>query len=223
MSAPVPKDALVYLVDDDEAIRDALAFLFRSRRLAVEEFPSGEALLRALPLRPLGCIVMDMRMDGLTGLETFDRLKAAGVTLPVIFLTGHGDVPVAVEALKKGAADFVEKPFNDNQLVDTVLGCLERRSEELREAVLRDELTSRLKGLSDRETGVLTLMLEGRLNKQIADDLSISMRTVEVHRARVLEKMGARNAVELAGSLKAAGVTPAKRGTSEPREPGTSL
>ncbi|MCD2179545.1 response regulator transcription factor [Rhizobium sp. C1] len=206
------EDALVYLVDDDEAIRDALAFLFRSRKLAVAEFPSGEALLAALPLRPLGCIVMDMRMDGLTGLETFDRLKAAGVTLPVVFLTGHGDVPIAVEALKKGAADFVEKPFNDNQLVDIVADCLLRRSEELCETAERDELARKLKSLSDREIAVLNLMLEGRLNKQIADDLSISIRTVEVHRARLLEKMGARNAVELAGVLKAAGVMPIRRG-----------
>lgn len=211
MTEMLHKDALVYLVDDDEAIRDALAFLFRSRKLAVAEFASGEALLAAQPLQPLGCIVMDIRMDGLTGLETFDRLKAADMTLPVIFLTGHGDVPVAVEALKKGAADFVEKPFNDNQLVDTVQDCLNRRRAELHEAASRNEIVEKLKSLSDREIDVLNLMLEGRLNKQIADELSISMRTVEVHRARLLEKMGVRNAVELAGALKAAGVTPIKR------------
>lgn len=205
------KDAMVYLVDDDEAIRDALGFLFLSRKLAVKAYDSGEALLAALPLHPLGCIVLDMRMDGFSGLETFDRLKAAGNALPVIFLTGHGDVPVAVEALKKGAADFVEKPFNDNQLVDTVLDCLDRRRGELRDAAARNELTKRLDSLSEREAGVLNLMLEGRLNKQIAEDLAISMRTVEVHRSRVLEKMGARNAVELAGLLKTAGVTPARR------------
>ena len=205
------QEALIYLVDDDEAIRDALGFLFRSRKLAVTAFESGEALLAALPLQPLGCIVLDMRMDGISGLETFDRLKLAGVTLPVIFLTGHGDVPVAVEALKKGAADFVEKPFNDNQLVDTVLDCLKRRDEELRESAVRNAFASRLNSLSEREIGVLNLMLEGRLNKQIADDLAISMRTVEVHRARVLEKMGVRNAVELAGMLKVAGVTPVRR------------
>ncbi len=211
MTENLQKDALVYLVDDDEAIRDSLGFLFRSRKLAVTTLDSGEALLAALPLQPLGCIVMDMRMDGFTGLETFDRLKLAGVTLPVIFLTGHGDVPVAVEALKKGAADFVEKPFNDNQLVDTVLDCLKRRNEELQESVVRNEFASRLESLSARETSVLNLMLEGRLNKQIADDLAISMRTVEVHRARVIEKMGVRNAVELAGVLKAAGITPVRR------------
>lgn len=211
MTDTAQKNALVYLVDDDEAIRDSLGFLFRSRKLAVSEFDSGETLLAALPLQPLGCIVMDMRMDGLSGLETFDRLKAAGVALPVIFLTGHGDVPVAVEALKKGAADFVEKPFNDNQLVDTVLDCLERCSESLRQAAAHGELASRLKSLSEREIDVMNLMLEGRLNKQIADDLSISMRTVEVHRARVLEKMGARNAVELAGALKATGAATVRR------------
>lgn len=212
MTSTATESPLVYLVDDDEATRDALAFLFRSRRLAVADFASGEALLAALPLQPYGCIVLDMRMDGLSGLETFDRLKAADVSLPVIFLTGHGDVPIAVQALKKGAADFVEKPFNDNQLVDTVLGCLKQRNQELSAESVRDVLSSRLKSLSERELGVLSLMLEGRLNKQIADDLSISMRTVEVHRARVLEKMGARNAVELAGALQAAGSLPVKRG-----------
>ena len=123
----------------------------------------------------------------------------------------NGDVPVAVEALKKGAADFVEKPFNDNQLVDTVQDCLNRRRAELHEAASRNEIVGKLKSLSDREIDVLNLMLEGLLNKQIADELSISMRTVEVHRARLLEKMGVRNAVELAGALKTAGVTPIKR------------
>lgn len=193
----------VYLVDDDEAIRDALTFLFRSRKLTVTEFDSGEALLAAPSLDPLGCIVMDMRMGGLSGLETFSRLKASNITLPVIFLTGHGDVPVAVEALKAGAADFMEKPFNDNQLVDTVLLCLRRRHEEWEESKVRDQVCDRLRSLTEREVDVLHLMLEGRLNKQIADDLCISMRTVEVHRARVLEKMNARNAVELAGLLRA--------------------
>jgi two-component system response regulator DctR len=193
---------LVYLVDDDEAIRDALAFLFRSRKLDVAEFESGEALLAALPLQPAGCVLMDMRMDGLSGLDTFERLKTRGETLPVIFLTGHGDVPMAVEALKKGASDFIEKPFNDNQLVDTVIACLARRACQLKEMQVRTEVENRLAQLSDREKDVLGLMLEGRLNKQIADTLSIAVRTVEVHRARVLEKMGVRNAVELAGLLK---------------------
>jgi two-component system response regulator DctR len=193
---------LVYLVDDDEAIRDALAFLFRSRKLDVAEFASGDALLAAMPLKAGGCVLMDMRMDGLSGLDTFERLKMRGETLPVIFLTGHGDVPMAVEALKKGASDFIEKPFNDNQLVDTVIACLARRARELQERQVRTQVENRLAQLSERERDVLGLMIEGRLNKQIADTLSIAVRTVEVHRARVLEKMGVRNAVELAGLLK---------------------
>ena len=195
--------ARVFIVDDDAAIRDSLVWLFHSRGLKALSFPSGEAFLEAWRPELDGCVVADIRMDGLSGLEMFDRLKAAGSRLPVVFLTGHGDVPIAVAALKRGACDFIEKPFNDNDLVDIVIKALDE--EAARRAAERQSLEHdhRLDSLTARERQVLDLLLAGKLNKQIADELGIAMRTVEVHRARVFEKMGVRNAVELAGRLAA--------------------
>jgi two-component system response regulator DctR len=201
MSAAPP--ARVFIVDDDAAIRDSLVWLFGSRGLNAVSFPSGEAFLDAWRPDLDGCILADIRMDGISGLELFDRLKAIGSQLPVVFLTGHGDVPIAVAALKRGARDFVEKPFNDNDLVDIVITAL--GEEAARRAAERQSLEHdhRLGSLTTRERQVLDLLLAGKLNKQIADELGVSMRTVEVHRARVFEKMGVRNAVELAGRLAA--------------------
>jgi two-component system response regulator DctR len=190
--------ATVHVVDDDGAIRDALAWLLGSRGLAASTWPSAEAFLAGHdPCQP-GCLVLDIRMDGMSGVELFDALKAAGSTLPVIFLTGHGDVPLAVAALKKGAFDFVEKPFNDNQLVDLVLEAL-RRDEARRSAHAAEAgLAARLEQLTAREREVMAGVLKGLPNKAIADELGLAMRTVEVHRARLFEKMGVRSAVELA-------------------------
>jgi two-component system response regulator DctR len=197
----VPDGARVHIVDDDPAIRDSLAWLFRSRGVRPCLWESGEAFLQGRPEPALSCAVLDMRMEGISGLETMERMRAVGFDIPVIFLTGHADVPLAVEALKRGAVDFVEKPFNDNALVDTVVAAI-RVAEAARSATRgRAELGQRLESLTARERQVLDLMLDGRLNKQIADDLGVSMRTIEVHRSRVLEKMGARNAVELAAAL----------------------
>ncbi|ASC90043.1 MULTISPECIES: response regulator transcription factor [Alcaligenes] len=192
---------LVHIVDDDPAIRDALAWLFSTRQVNTELWDSGEAFLHALSPETQGCILLDIRMDGLSGLEVFEQLRERQSRLPVIFLTGHGDLPLAVTALKQGAADFIEKPFNDNDLVDRVLDVL--RSYEASQAERDNEqaLEERLDTLSQREREVLALALEGRLNKQIAQDLSITMRTVEVHRARALEKMQARTLIELARLL----------------------
>jgi two-component system response regulator DctR len=198
---PAPAGALVHIVDDDPAIRDSLAWLFRSRGIATAEWPSGEAFLGAGGIGGCACILLDIRMDGISGLEVLDRLRGLGRRQPVIFLTGHADVPMAVEALKKGAFDFVEKPFNDNSLVDSVVAALRQAEAERTADSGRTAVTARLETLSARERDVLPLLLEGRLNKQIADDLGVSMRTVEVHRARIFEKMGVRNAVELATLL----------------------
>ncbi|MGP3696954.1 response regulator transcription factor [Rhodobacter sp. NSM] len=196
----------VHIIDDDEAIRDALSFLFASRGLDVRGWPSGEAFLEALPLPDCACIMLDVRMGALSGPDTFDSLRAAGCTAPVIFLTGHADVPVAVRALKAGAFDFVEKPFNDNALVDLVLAAIEAHEAQLAHSGAREDVARRLATLSSREEEVLRLMLQGRLNKQIADTLGIAMRTVELHRSRLIAKMGARNAVELAALLSEAGL-----------------
>lgn len=192
---------LVHIVDDDPAIRDALSWLFSTRQVNTELWDSGEAFLDALGPESQGCILLDIRMDGLSGLEVFEQLRERQSSLPVIFLTGHGDLPLAVTALKQGAADFIEKPFNDNDLVDRVLDVLRSYEASQEERATEQALEARLETLSQREREVLALALEGRLNKQIAQDLSITMRTVEVHRARALEKMQSRTLIELARML----------------------
>ncbi|ODN71080.1 response regulator transcription factor [Methylobrevis pamukkalensis] len=203
--AAPPAGALVHIVDDDEAIRDSLAFLLASRGLVTREWPSGEAFLEAASTEGCCCVVMDVRMGELGGIETFERLRGRDAGTPVIFLTGHADVPIAVEALKKGAFDFVEKPFNDNALVDVVIAALAEAESRRSRVAGRGVLEARLKNLTPREAEVLPLLLGGRLNKQIADELGVAMRTVEVHRARIFEKMGVRNAVELTRLLGGAG------------------
>jgi two-component system response regulator DctR len=188
----------VHVVDDDEAIRDALAWLLKSRGLAARAWGSAEAFLADWSPALEGCAVLDVRMDGMSGLELFERLLAAGSRLPVIFLTGHGDVPLAVAALKRGAFDFVEKPFNDNDLVDRIEAAFRREAEQREEHQTRADVAGRVEALTERERQVMERILAGDYNKQIADVLGIAIRTVEVHRARVFEKMGVRSAVELA-------------------------
>lgn len=191
----------VHIIDDDETIRDALAFLFASRGIAAVVWPSGQAFLNAWPIPDCGCIILDVRMDGLSGPQVFDRLRAAGGGVPVIFLTGHADVPLAVQSLKAGAFDFVEKPFSDNAIVDVAITALRFSAGRRAELTARETLDQRLSTLSQREREVMDLMLTGSMNKQISDQLGIAMRTVEVHRSKVLSKMGARNVAELAAIL----------------------
>ncbi len=193
--------AMIHIVDDEEAIREALQFLLASRGLAARVWDSGEAFLAAQPQDDCACVILDVRMGGLSGPEVFERLRAMGNPVPVIFLTGHADVPVAVQTLKAGAFDFVEKPFNDNQIVDLALQAIAAHQAAMAEAAARRDLASRRATLSAREEEVMRAMLTGALNKQIADQLGIAMRTVEVHRGRVLAKMGCRNAIELATLL----------------------
>jgi two-component system response regulator DctR len=212
MNAPPPLGLpVVYLVDDEEVVRDALAWLLRSRRLLSEGFASGEAFLQMVTSRPVpadwppapGCLVLDMRMSGISGLGVFEQLVERGLieVLPVIFLTGHGDVPTAVAAVKRGAFDFVEKPFSDNALVDRIEQALARSEAAIRARQARRERDAKLADLTERERDVMRLVIEGKPNKLIADDLGISVRTVEVHRAHVFDKMGVRSAVELANLL----------------------
>src|SRR5512134_1725982 len=193
-----PDAAKVFIVDDDEAIRDSLAWLLRTRGLTAQAYGSAEEFLEACNRDARGCLVLDMRMPGMSGLELHEKLLERGCTLPVIFLTGHADVPMAVAAIKRGAFDFVEKPFNDNALVDLVIKGIEHDARSRAQRAEKATVASRLAQLTPREREVMDLILAGRLNKLIADELNISMRTVEVHRARVLEKMGVRSAVELA-------------------------
>lgn len=192
---------LAFLVDDDAAIRDALAWLLRSRNIASRAWESGEAFLADYSNDLRGVVVLDIRMTGMSGLELFDRLLERGCHLPVIFLTGHGDVPQAVQALKKGAFDFLEKPFKDNELTDRVMAALEREASAHGKAAGSANLSERVTSLTGREREIMQRILAGKLNKIIADELQIAMRTVEVHRARIFAKMGVRSAVELAQLL----------------------
>ena len=199
-----------YIVDDDEAIRDSLSWLMESRGISCKTFPSAESFLEAWNAAFAGCILLDIRMGEMSGSELFDRLVERGCQLPVIFLTGHGDVPLAVSTLKNGAFDFVEKPFNDNLLVDRVLEALKLDDERRQAAASADSVNRRLAQLTPRERQVMERILAGKLNKVIADELKVCMRTVEVHRASLFEKMGVKTAVELAQVVAAA---PGKPGT----------
>ena len=201
-------NATVYIVDDDAGVREALAWLLRSRRLASEHFASAEAFEQylahgPLPEQPL-CLLLDVRMPGTSGLVLFDRLAERGLlaAMPVIFLTGHADVPTAVDAVKRGAFDFCEKPFSDNALVDRIEQALGASLRALEVQRARRSLAGRIAELTDRERDVMRLVVEGLPNKLIADQLAISVRTVEVHRARVFEKMEVKSAVELANRLR---------------------
>ncbi len=191
----------VYIVDDDEAIRDSLGWLLQSRGIPCRDFSSAEAFLDHWTPQLSGCILLDIRMDGMSGTELFENLREHGCPMPVIFLTGHGDVPLAVAALKSGAFDFVEKPCNDNQLVDRIVEALRLDEEQRAAAATAESIGARLSQLSTRERQVMDRVLAGKLNKVIADELHVSMRTVEVHRSSLFEKMGVKTAVELAQVL----------------------
>ena len=192
----------VAIVDDDEAVRDALSWLFSSKGLPTLSFASGEALLAAFDVERIGCLVLDVRMAPINGLALFEKLLASQPYCPpAIFLTGHADVPLAVSALKMGAVDFLEKPFDDVVLIERVEAALERDVSARAALASRHQLEAQLRQLTEREREVMALILDGKLNKQIAEALDISIKTVEVHRARVLEKMAVKSAVELAGRL----------------------
>ena len=195
-------EPMVHLLDDEAPVRDALAFLFRSHGLAVQSYASGPELLQALQEQPLhGCLVLDVRMEPMSGLQVHDELVARGVALPVIFLSGHGDIPMAVEALHKGALDFVEKPFSDAALVERVQRALSLDAERHKGQAEQARAEAMLATLTEREREVMVRVAAGKLNKVIADELCIAIRTVEVHRSRVFAKLGVRSAAELATVL----------------------
>ena len=193
----IPKRGTVYVVDDDEAVRDSVQWLLEGQDYRVRCFESAEAFLARYDPREVACLIIDIRMDGMSGLELQDRLNERHSPLPMAFITGHGDVPLAVDTMKKGAMDFIQKPFNEDHLMPLVERMLEQARTsfaEHQQAASRDALLAKLTG---REAQVLERIVAGRLNKQIADDLGISIKTVEAHRANIMEKLGANTVADL--------------------------
>ena len=193
----IPKRGTVYVVDDDEAVRDSLQWLLEGKDYRVRCFESAEAFLSRYDAREVACLIADIRMGGMSGMDLQNRLMERQSPLPIVFITGHGDVPMAVETMKKGALDFIQKPFNEDQLVDLVERMLDTARDAFavyQQAANRDALLSKL---TTRESQVLERIVAGRLNKQIADDLGISIKTVEAHRANIMEKLGANTVADL--------------------------
>jgi len=200
--------SVTHIVDDDPAVRDALQWLLQSRGVASQAWGCAEEFLSFAAGDLCGCVLLDVRMPGMSGIELFDRLRGLHCRLPVIFLTGHGDVPMAVQALKDGAFDFIEKPYDDNALVDKVLAAIAHDAKRsVRDGSIQ-LLQQMLTQLTRREQEIMQLILAGKLNKVIADELGIAMRTVEVHRSRIFEKMQVRSAVELSQRLSLLGESP---------------
>ena len=196
----------VYVVDDDAAIRDSLSMLVASVGLPVKEYASASDFLEGFEGAP-GVLVLDVRMPGMSGLELQEELVGRNVTnLAVLFMSGHGDIPMAVEALKRGATDFLQKPFRDQDLLDRIHTALEHNREGLEHALEHRDIQERLDSLTPREKQVMEMVADGKANKVIAQDLEISQRTVELHRSHVMEKMGVRSLAHLVRTLERAGV-----------------
>jgi two-component system, LuxR family, response regulator DctR len=212
----IPLSGSAFIIDDDAAMRDALTWLLHSRSIRVQSWPSAEAFLVDCHPGLQGCIILDVRMPAMGGLALFDHLKLLNCHLPVIFLTGHGKVEHAVSALKKGAFDFIEKPFDDNALADRVLEAIAWNQQRLAQGQRASAVHEHLRSLTSREHEVMICILKGCMNKVIADQLGIAMRTVEVHRAHIFEKMRVKSAVELATLLADHDITPT------PHTPGAS-
>jgi FixJ family two-component response regulator len=191
------KPATVFVVDDDEAVRTSLRLLLKSVGLPVETYAAAQEFLDQFDPDRAGCLVLDIRMPGISGLELQQHLNDRHSIMPIVFITGHGDVPMAVEAMQAGAVDFIQKPFRDQDLIDRINRALEKDREMRSQLRERDEIRRRMSQLTPREREVLELVTQGKANKVIAGDLNVSQRTVEIHRARVMEKMGANSLAHL--------------------------
>jgi FixJ family two-component response regulator len=193
----IPKKGTVYVVDDDEAVRDSLQWLLEGKDYRVRCFDSAETFLSRYDPREVACLIVDIRMGGMTGLELQDRLVERKSPLPIVFITGHGDVPMAVDTMKKGAMDFIQKPFDETALVTLVERMLAQATTAFAESLLAASRDALMAKLTTREAQVLERIVAGRLNKQIADDLGISIKTVEAHRANIMEKLNANTVADL--------------------------
>jgi two-component system response regulator FixJ len=197
MSPDKTTQQTVHVIDDDEALRESLTFLLRTANIAVVAHASAAAFLDILPTLQLGCVITDVRMPGLSGIELLKRLREHKIGVPVVVITGHADVPLAVEAMKFGAADFLEKPFDDEVLLASVKSALHQHDGDTKRDTERKSIENRLAMLSNRERDVLNGLVAGQANKQIAFDLGISPRTVEIYRANLMDKMKAASLSDL--------------------------
>ncbi len=192
-----PQSPIVFIVDDDAAVRSSLRLLVKSVGLSPAVFNSAEEFLSSYDTRQPGCLVLDVRMPGTSGLELQQRLNLRGAVIPVIFITGHGDIPMAVEAMQRGAFDFLQKPFRDQDLIERIQRALGKDRENRAALGQRARIRERLDSLTPREREVLALVTSGKANKVMAADLGLSQRTVEIHRAHVMEKMAASSVAQL--------------------------
>lgn len=199
-------EPVIYVIDDDEAVRQSLEFLLKTAGMTVRGFDSAKSFLDVLPEIRSGCIVTDVRMPDITGIDLLRRIKELGVDIPVIVITGHGDISLAVEAMKIGAVDFLEKPFDDDTLIDAVRGSLDRTADTAQRNADLTEIHDRLAALSNRERQVLEGLVAGKANKVIAFDLGISPRTVEIYRANLMTKMAANSLSDLVRMAMVAGI-----------------
>jgi len=202
----VQLEQIVYVIDDDEAVRQSLEFLLKTSGITVLGFESAKVFLEKLPHIKSGCIITDVRMPEITGIDLLRRMRDSGVDIPVIVITGHGDVSLAVEAMKVGAVDFLEKPFDDEALLSSVRSALRKGADTARHKAEVSEINERLTALSNRERQVLEGLVAGKANKVIAFDLGISARTVEIYRANVMTKMSANSLSDLVRMAMTAGI-----------------
>jgi len=205
MTNTIAKNATVFIVDDDEAVRQSTAWLIESIGIKVRTFISADEFLEQYN-NEQGCIVMDVRMPGMSGIEAQDEMNSRDIKLPLIFITGHGDVPMAVRALKKGAFDFIEKPFNDQLLLDSIQRGLKYNTEAMQSVIHNESINQRIASLTPREKEVMKRVTDGKPNKVIALDLNVSIKTIEVHRARMMEKMAVGSVAELVKTALQSGI-----------------
>ena len=211
-------DDVVHVIDDDEAMRKSLAFLLRAAKIEVQTYESASAFLERLPKIKSGCIITDVRMPGMSGIELLKRLRQLNIGMPVIVITGHGDVPLAVEAMKGGAADFLEKPFDDDVLLAAIRSALAEQGTAVEKQAGQAAIQDKLAALSNRERQVLEGLVAGHPNKTIAFDLGISPRTVEIYRANVMTKMEASSLSELVRMALVGGILDATSTSQSPKD-----